>query len=172
MIELAVVGAGHWGPNLIRNFHSGTVSRVRWVIDSDAKRLEGVRGRFPDVQVSADLKTVLEDKSVTACVVSTPTSTHYGITKALLEAGKHVLVEKPITAEGAQGDELVAIAAKAGRILMVGHVFLYNPAVQRVRKYIEAGDMGGLHYISMVRTNLGPIRMDVNAAWDLASHDI
>jgi predicted dehydrogenase len=172
MIEIAVVGAGHWGPNLIRNFHSGITSRVRWVVDSDAKRLEGVRARFPDVQVSSDLAQVLGDKSVTACVVSTPTSTHYTLTKAALEAGKHVLVEKPITSEGAHGDELVALAAKAGRTLMVGHVFLFNPAVQRVRKYLEAGDLGRLHYVSMVRTNLGPIRMDVNAAWDLASHDI
>jgi predicted dehydrogenase len=172
MIEIAVIGAGHWGPNLIRNFHSGTTSRVRWVVDSDAKRLEGIRGRFPDVQVTSDLKQVLDDKAVTGCVISTPTSTHYGITKAALEAGKHILVEKPITSVGDQGDELVALAAKAGRTLMVGHVFLYNPAVQRVRKYIEAGDVGKLHYISMVRTNLGPIRMDVNAAWDLASHDI
>src|SRR5581483_2288462 len=172
MIDIAVVGAGHWGPNLIRNFHSGIVSRVRWVMDTDLKRLENVRSRFPDVQVTSDLKQVLDDKAVTACVISTPTSTHYTVTKAALEAGKHVLVEKPITAEGGQGEELVALAQKAQRVLMVGHVFLFNPAVQRVRKYLETGDLGRLHYISMVRTKLGPIRMDVNAAWDLASHDM
>lgn len=172
MIEIAVVGAGHWGPNLIRNFQQGTVSRVRWVVDSDAKRLEAVKGRFPDVQVSSDAAQVFADKAVTAVVIATPTSTHYALTRAALEAGKHVLVEKPITSDARHGDELVAIAEKAGRVLMVGHVFLYNPAVQRVRKTIEEGQLGRLHYISMVRTNLGPIRMDVNAAWDLASHDI
>jgi len=172
MIKLAVVGAGHWGPNLIRNFSQGTTSQVRWVVDSDAKRLEVTRSRFPEVQVTQDLAQALADKEVSGVVISTPTSTHYPITKAALEAGKHVLVEKPITADAAHGDELVALAQKQGRLLMVGHVFLFNPAVQKVRKYLEEGSLGQLHYISMVRTNLGPIRMDVNAAWDLASHDV
>lgn len=172
MIKIAVVGAGHWGPNLIRNFHQGTVSQVRWVVDTDAKRLETVKVRFPDVQVTHDVAQAFSDPEVTAVVISTPTSTHFALAKAALTAGKHVLVEKPITAHGEEGTELVKLAQKVGRTLMVGHVFLYNPAVQRVRKYLEEGKLGRLHYISMVRTNLGPIRMDVDAGWDLASHDI
>jgi predicted dehydrogenase len=172
MINMAVVGAGHWGPNLIRNFQQGSVSQVRWVVDSDAKRLEAVRARFPEIKTTSDAAQVFADKEIEAVVISTPTSTHYALTKAALEAGKHVLVEKPITADGKQGDELVALASKSSRVLMVGHVFLFNPAVQKVRKYIDDGELGRLHYVSMVRTNLGPIRMDVNAAWDLASHDI
>jgi predicted dehydrogenase len=171
MIEMAVVGAGRWGPNLIRNFHGGP-SRVRWVVDTDEGRLGQVCERFPDIQTSKDFAQALADPAVTAVVIVTPTKTHHAMCKAALEAGKHVLVEKPITADTAQGEELTRLAEKAGKVLMVGHVFLFNPAVQRVRKYLDDGLLGPLHYISMVRTNLGPIRMDVNAAWDLASHDI
>jgi predicted dehydrogenase len=171
MIEMAVVGAGRWGPNLIRNFHQGP-SHVRWVVDTDDGRLGQVRERFPDVQTSHDFAQALADPAVSAVVIASPTKTHHAFCKAALEAGKHVLVEKPITADSGQGDELIGLARKSGKILMVGHVFLFNPAVQRVRKYLEDNLLGPLHYISMVRTNLGPIRMDVNAAWDLASHDI
>jgi predicted dehydrogenase len=124
------------------------------------------------VQTTGDVAQVFSDPRVQAVVISTPTSTHYPLAKAALEAGKHVLVEKPITADARHGDELVALAEKVKRVLMVGHVFLFNPAVQRVKKYLDDGELGRLHYVSMVRTNLGPIRMDVNAAWDLASHDI
>jgi predicted dehydrogenase len=109
---------------------------------------------------------------VDAVVIATPTSTHYPLVKAALRAGKHVLVEKPITNCAAHAEELAELATQSRRVLMVGHVFLYNAAVQRVRRYIAEGDLGRIYYISMVRTNLGPIRMDVNAAWDLASHDI
>jgi predicted dehydrogenase len=172
MIRIAVFGAGHWGPNLIRNFHNKTVSEVAWVGDPDQARLAQVSTRFPDVQVSLGPDAALADASVDAVVVATPTSTHHGLVKAALLAGKHVLVEKPITAASAQGAELVALAHEKGRVLLVGHVFVYNPAVQRVRQYLRDGALGRVYYISMQRTNLGPIRMDVNAAWDLASHDV
>jgi predicted dehydrogenase len=172
MIKVGVIGAGHWGPNLIRNFHNKQTSEVAWVIDRDAARLEQVRARFPDVTLGADAEQVFNDTKVDAVVVATPTSTHYPLVKAALTAGKHVMVEKPITADVAQGQELAALAKAQGRVLLVGHVFVYNPAVQRVRQYIAEGALGRVYYISMVRTNLGPIRMDVNAAWDLASHDI
>jgi predicted dehydrogenase len=104
--------------------------------------------------------------------VATPTTTHHALVKAALEAGKHVLVEKPIAASVAHAEELTALAERARRVLMVGHVFLYNGAIRHVKRYLESGELGRLYYVSMVRTNLGPIRMDVNAAWDLASHDI
>ena len=172
MIRVAVVGAGHWGPNLIRNFDNKLTSEVAWVIDRDAKRLEQVKSRFPGVKVGAELEPALQEAAVDAVVISTPTSTHYPLVKAALAAGKHVLVEKPIATESKQGDELVALAEKAGKILMVGHLFLFNAGVRRVKQYIDAGDVGRVYYVSMVRTNLGPIRMDVNAAWDLASHDL
>ncbi|MGO8971221.1 MAG: Gfo/Idh/MocA family protein [Myxococcaceae bacterium] len=172
MIRIAVVGAGHWGPNLIRNFHNKQTSEVAWVVDLDASRLQQVRQRFPDLQVGSDIKSVLSDRRIDAVVITTPTSTHFAVAKAALEADKHVLVEKPLTNDAAQGEELVQLARKAKRVLLVGHVFVYNAAVQRVKQYLSEGALGRVYYISMIRTNLGPIRVDVNAAWDLASHDI
>jgi predicted dehydrogenase len=172
MICVAVVGAGHWGPNLIRNFHSGTTSRVKYVVDSRPQRLEAIKIRFPDIEMTSDLDKVFADPEVEAVVIATPTSTHHAICKKALVAGKHVLVEKPIAANLKDAEELTELAAKLSRILMVGHVFLFNPAVRQVKKSVDAGDLGRLFYISMQRTNLGPIRLDVNAAWDLAAHDI
>ena len=172
MIRVAVVGAGQWGPNLIRNFHNRQTSEVVCVIDRDAARLALVRARFPDVQVGPDAEPVLVDPDVDAVVAATPTSTHHRLVKTALEHGKHVLVEKPITSDVDQAEELRSLAERAGRILMVGHVFLYNAGVRRVKQLLDAGKLGRVYYVSMVRTNLGPIRTDVNAAWDLASHDI
>ncbi|MGQ0505144.1 MAG: Gfo/Idh/MocA family protein, partial [Myxococcaceae bacterium] len=172
MNRIALIGAGHWGPNLLRNFHNHQTSEVAWVVDRDAGRLEQVKSRFPEVQLSQDAADVFRDASVDAVVIATPTVTHYALVKAALEAKKHVLVEKPITANTAEGVELTALAEKVGRVLMVGHVFVYNSAVRKVKQYLDEGRVGRVYYVSMVRTNLGPIRMDVNAAWDLASHDI
>jgi predicted dehydrogenase len=171
-VRVAVVGAGHWGPNLIRSFEAPPASVVRTVVDRDRARLDQVHARFPHVQLIGEVDGVLADPEVDALVVATPTSTHYAIVKAALEAGKHVLVEKPITTQSAQADELTALAEKRGLVLMVGHVFIFNQAVQRVHGYIESGELGRVYYVSMVRTNLGPIRMDVNASWDLISHDV
>ncbi|MBI3183466.1 MAG: Gfo/Idh/MocA family oxidoreductase [Myxococcales bacterium] len=172
MIRVAVIGAGHWGPNLIRNFHNRQQSEVRWVADLDQARLAQVRARFPDVQLTSQADQALRDPEVDAVVVSTPTSTHFPIAKAALEARKHVLVEKPIAANAEEARELAELSERAGRVLMVGHVFVYNAAVRKVREYITSGHLGRIYYVSMVRTNLGPIRVDVNAAWDLAAHDI
>jgi predicted dehydrogenase len=172
MIRVAVVGAGHWGPNLIRNFHNRERSEVAWVIDRDPARLAQVRARFADVRTGVDAEPALADPSVDAVVIATPAATHYRLTKSALEGGKHVLVEKPIATSVDHGAELCTLAARAGRVLAVGHVFLYNPGVQRVKRYLDDGDLGRVYYVSMVRTNLGPIRMDVDAAWDLASHDV
>lgn len=171
-IRIAVIGAGQWGPNLIRNFDNPPASAVRLVVDHDGERLEQVRTRFPGVAVAQDAAAAFADPSVDGVVIATPTSSHYALAKAALEAGKHVLVEKPITTHGGEAEELVALAQERKLVLMVGHVFIFNLAVQHARAYIDAGDLGRIYYISMVRTNLGPIRFDVNAAWDLMSHDI
>ena len=172
MIRVAVIGAGHWGPNLIRNFHNRERSEVAWVVDRDATRLAQVRSRFADVQTTGEADEALADPAVDAVVVATPARTHHGLAKAALERGKHVLVEKPIATSVDDGAELCALSERAGRVLAVGHVFLYNPGVQRVKRYLEDGHLGRVYYVSMVRTNLGPIRTDVDAAWDLASHDV
>ena len=172
VVGIAVVGAGHWGPNLIRNFDNHERSRVLWVVDRDPDRRKQVGSRFPDVQVADSADGALGDTRVDAVVIATPTSTHHALTRAALGHGKHVLVEKPIATTVAHGEELCALAEQRGLVLMVGHVFLYNPGVRRVKECIDAGDLGPVHYVAMVRTNLGPVRVDVNAAWDLAAHDL
>jgi predicted dehydrogenase len=172
MIQLAVVGAGHWGPNLINNFSVSGRSRVRFVVDPDEQRLAAVRARFPSVEVRTDFQTALDDPEVQAVVIATPTSTHFELAHRALSMGKHVLVEKPLTSSVATSRELCELAESPGLVLIVGHVFLYNEAARRVRDYIEGNELGRIYYISMVRTNLGPIRTDVDAAWDLAAHDI
>lgn len=172
MIQIAVIGAGHWGPNLIRNFDNGVRSRVRWVVDSNEERLGAVRARFPGPRCSQSASEAIEDPEVDAVVVATPTVTHAALVRAALEAGKHVFVEKPLTDEGVSSREIQELAERLDRVLLVGHVFLYNPAVRWIKERIDAGELGQIHYISSARTNLGPIRLDVNVAWDLAAQDI
>ncbi len=172
MTRIAVIGAGHWGPNLIRNFNDNLRSEVAWVVDTDPRRLEMVRARYPGISVSEDANEALSDASVDAAVIATPTITHYDLVKAALERDKHVMVEKPITADSRQGAELVELARRRRRVVLTGHVFLFNSGIRYVKQYLAEGELGRVYYISMVRTNLGPIRMDVNAAWDLAAHDI
>jgi predicted dehydrogenase len=172
MIRVAVIGAGHWGPNLIRNFHNHETSEVAWIVERDAARRKSLVGRYRDAKLSADMTDAISDESVDAVVVCTPTATHHEIARAALLAGKHVLVEKPVTTKSSDAVELQHLAESGGLVLMVGHVFLFNAAVRAVKQRLDAGELGRIYYISMVRTNLGPIRADVNAAWDLASHDI
>lgn len=172
VLRIAVIGAGHWGPNLIRSFHTHETSEVAWVIDRDPARLELTRGRYPGIQVAAEPEQAFSDPNVDAVIVATPTVTHFALAAAALRAGKHVLVEKPMATSVAEAEELCRLADDAGLVLMVGHIFLFNRAIQRVKRYLDEGTLGRLFYISMTRTNLGPIRMDVDAAWDLAAHDI
>jgi len=172
MIRVAVLGAGEWGPNLIRNFHNKQTSEVVWIIDGDAARLAEVQARFPDVQVSEEPARAFSDPAVDAVVVATPTSTHFTLAQQALQHSKHVLVEKPLTTKVKQGLGLLELATSQQLVLMVGHVFVYNPGIRKVKEYLDAGHLGKMYYVSMVRTNLGPIRLDVNAAWDLAAHDL
>jgi predicted dehydrogenase len=172
VIGIAVLGAGRWGPNMVRNLHDPPRSEVRWAVDPDAARLGKVRERFPGVGVSTRPEEAIADPRVDAVAVVTPATTHYALARAALEAGKHVLVEKPMTTDSREAEELCALAARGGRVLMVGHVFLYNAAVRRVRSYVEQGELGRIYHVAAVRTNPGPVRRDVNAAWDLAAHDV
>jgi predicted dehydrogenase len=171
-LEIAIVGAGHWGPNLIRNLSSNPRSNVRWVIDASDDRRAQVAQRFPGVRTGSDLTEALADDAVGAVVVATPTKTHFDIVSKALEAGRHVFVEKPLAASLEEGVALAELAERVDRRLFVGHVFLFNGAVRFVHDVIGRGDLGDLCHITMARTNLGPVRVDVNAAWDLASHDI
>lgn len=171
-LRIAVVGAGHWGPNLINNFHNGQRSEVAWVVDRDAERLARVAERFPGVRTTDDFAQVEQDDEVDAVVVATPTNTHFEVARRALEAGKHVMVEKPLADTIEKCEALCALAEEHDRVLLVGHIFVYNDAAREVKRYIDAGELGRIYYIAMTRTNLGPVRVDVNAAWDLAAHDI
>lgn len=172
MLGIAVVGAGQWGPNLIRNFHDHPSATVLHVVDKDAARLRLVQERMPQIEVGGDLDLVLDDDAVDAVVVAAPTATHFELARRSLERGKHVLVEKPMAARLSEALELCELARRHGLTLMVGHVFLYNQAIRAAKQIIDSGELGSLFHVSMTRTNLGPVRLDVNAAWDLAAHDI
>ena len=172
MLDIAVIGVGHWGPNLVANFNEDPRSRVARVVDLDDARLAVVRERFPNVITGSDADEVFADPKIGAVVVATPTSTHEQIAQAALEAGKHVLVEKPMAASTQAARRLAEVAARCDRVLMVGHVFVYNAAAMNAKRVIDAGELGRIYTITMQRTNLGPIRIDVNAAWDLAAHDV
>jgi predicted dehydrogenase len=170
MIEIGVVGAGHWGPNLIRSFQDLPGSRVVWVIDQDRRRLDEVQGRYPGVRVGDDPAAALRE--VDAFVVATPATSHFELARLALSAGKDVLIEKPMTMDIGDAEELCRLARSSGNVLMVSHLFLYASAVQWVRDYLWAGELGSVYHLTMVRNNLGPIRDDANAAWDLAAHDV
>jgi predicted dehydrogenase len=172
MTGVAIFGAGHWGPHLVRNFSTLHGSQMLWVVETDEIRRKMIGERFPGVATTSDIEDPLSDDRVDAVVIATPTSTHAALVEAALAAGKHVMVEKPLTNDLESAATLCRLAEESDRVLMVGHVFLFNSAVKGAKSYIDNGDLGTIRYISMVRTNLGPVRYDVNAAWDLASHDI
>lgn len=171
-IGVAVAGAGRWGPHLVRNFQSHLESHVESVVEIDSERQEALRARFHDVPVHDDFESACRSESVDAVVIATPSSTHYRLVKQALESGKHVLVEKPLATSLADARILADMAADRDQVVMVGHVYLFHPAVRAVKEMIDADELGGILYMSMLRTNLGPIRVDANAAWDLAAHDV
>ncbi|MDZ7374213.1 MAG: Gfo/Idh/MocA family oxidoreductase [candidate division KSB1 bacterium] len=171
-IGIAVIGCGHWGPNHIRIFRSLPEAEVLWAVDIDKTRRERVQTLFPGLAIAADPALALQDPKVDAVVVATPTKTHFELVRESLAAGKHVLCEKPLCTNKREGLELLRMAMAKGRLLMVGHVFLFNPGILKVKELVDAGEVGQLQYLSATRTNLGPIRNDVNAAYDLATHDV
>ena len=171
-LRVAVIGCGHWGPNPIRVFSELSRARVPACSDPNQSRLDRVKRRFSWVRTTTDYHDLLSDETIDAVVIATPTHTHARITKEALEAGKHVLVEKPLCTTGKDARELVSRADRAGLVLMVGHVFLFNNGIIKLRAVIEHGDLGRIHYLDAVRTNLGPVRGDVNALYDLGTHDI
>jgi predicted dehydrogenase len=170
--KVAIIGCGYWGINYIRAMNELPNARVVAICDQRADRLREVEQRFPGMRFTTDMDEVLRLQDVTAVIVCTPATTHYHVTRQCLEAGKHILVEKPITTAEIDAAKLVAMAQARRLTLMVGHTFLYNAAVRRVRDYMQHEGVGRIYYLNACRTNLGPIRQDVNALWDLAPHDI
>lgn len=171
-IKIGIIGAGHWGPNHIRTFSSMPNVKISMVADLETERLNNVSKLYPNIKLVKDYQEILVDKSIDAVIIATPTKTHHEITKNALLAGKHVLVEKPLCQTVSQGQELVKLAQECNLVLMVGQVFLFNNGILKLKEYLEFGDLGKVYCIGSTRTNLGPIRHDVNAVYDLASHDI
>ncbi|MGH8196980.1 MAG: Gfo/Idh/MocA family protein [Steroidobacteraceae bacterium] len=171
-IQVAVVGVGGWGKNLARNLHQLPEANLRYVCDLNRTKLDQLARQLPGAQLTSDLDLVLRDPEVQAVVVATPAPRHHPICKAALEAGKDVFVEKPFTLEVAHAEELIALAKKNQRVLMVGHLLEYHPVVTRLREMIGREDFGKLYYIYSQRVNLGTVRADENALWNFAPHDI
>lgn len=169
---IAVVGLGYWGPNWVRNLYHLGCSRRIIACDLSARRREHVGNLYRGVETTARFEQVLEDPSIEGVVIATPVATHYRLARMALEAGKSVLVEKPLAMSGHEAKHLMQLARGHGRVLMVGHTFLYSAPVLKVREIMESGELGEVLYISAVRANLGLFQRDVNVAWDLATHDI
>lgn len=170
-VRLALVGYGYWGPNLARNFHQLEDAELAYVIDANPAALEKAQ-RLYGCAAATDIGVALADPGVDAIVLATPARTHFALGQQALLAGKHLFVEKPLTMDLAEGEALATLAERLGAILMVGHVFEFNPAVRYIKQAITSGDLGDVLYLYSKRVNLGRVQSDVNALWSIAPHDI
>jgi predicted dehydrogenase len=171
MIGIGIVGYGYWGPNLLRNFADVDGCRVVGVSDLSSKRLAAARSRHPGIETFTDCFELIRDPRVDAIAIATPVSSHFELAMAALRAGKHVLVEKPMTATSEEAQCLVDEAARRRLVLAVDHTFVYTSAVRKMRELVDSGELGDIYYYDSVRVNLGLFRRDVNVMWDLAVHD-
>lgn len=171
-INIAQIGIGYWGPNLLRNLISNQDCIVKMAVDISPERRNFVKGLYPTIQVFDDANKIINDPDVHAVVIATPVASHFDLATRALEAGKNVLVEKPMARTVEQVEEIGRLAKEKNLVAMAGHTFLYNPAVRFVKQLIDSGELGNIRYIYSQRVNLGRIRSDVNALWNLAPHDI
>lgn len=172
MVRIGVIGYGYWGPNLVRNFAELEGSRVVAVCDRRPERLAQLARRFPAIYGERDAGAICSDPEIDAIVIATPVASHYELALSALQAGKHVLVEKPLTSNAAQAAELVREAEARGLVLMVDHTFVYTGAVQKIHELVAAKELGDVYYYDSVRVNLGLFQEDVDVIWDLAVHDL
>lgn len=170
--RIGVVGCGQWGPNHIRTFFFHPQTDVVRICDKDTTRLAVMKGMYPFLNTSTDYKEITRAADIDAVIITTPVSSHFEIAQDALTHGKDVFCEKPLTITSKDSIALATLAQEKGCILMVGHVFLFNTGIIELKKRIDAGEIGDLYYLHAVRTNLGPVRADANAVYDLASHDI
>jgi UDP-2-acetamido-3-amino-2,3-dideoxy-glucuronate N-acetyltransferase len=168
--QIAVLGCGHWGKNLIRNFHY--LGHLTMACDLNRESLAAVHQQFPEVLVTTQLADVLANPSIAGVVVATPSATHFSICQQVLQAGKHCYVEKPMATRADDTQTLLDLAKATDRVLMVGHLLLYHPAVYRLQTLIADGELGDIKYIQSDRLNFNPNRQDANVLWDLAPHDL
>ncbi len=170
-LDLAVVGLGYWGPNILRVLADLSGAHVKWVCDRDSERLQRACRRYPAVQPTTDFEAVLSDPEVDGVLLVTPVGTHYDLARMSLEADKHTFVEKPLAPSSESADELIDLAARRERILMPGHTFIYSPPVRTIKKLLDEGELGETYFVSSSRVNLGLHQQDVSVIWDLGPHD-
>ena len=169
--RFGVIGWGYWGPKIARNLESLPQAEVTMIADTDMRRLSSAKG-IPGVQLTTQVQDLFLSNEIDAIVIATPVRTHYLLAREALLHGKHVLVEKPLTADVAEAEDLIALARQQNCVLMVGHTFEYSPAVNELRKLVQSGDLGKIYCVETERVNLGLFRNDINVIWDLAPHDV
>ena len=172
MIKVGIIGYGYWGPNLVRNFNEVADAAVVAVSDLNSERLALAHTRYPGIEMTTDYHELLSNPRIDAIAIATPVSTHYDLAMQALQAGKHVLVEKPITATSQQAIELIEKADRYKLVLMVDHTFIYTGAVRKIQELIASNTLGNIYYYDSARVNLGLFRHDINVIWDLAVHDL
>ncbi len=172
VITIGIVGLGYWGPNLLRNFIQLDGCKVKICCDLNEDSLNGARKQYPDIAITNNYDSLLQDPEIQAVVIATSAGTHYRMAKQAIEHGKHVYVEKPLTLKVTHAEELVELARQNGIKLMVGHLMEYHPAVEKLKEMIQNDELGDIYYLYSQRVNLGKIRRDENALWSFAPHDI
>ena len=171
-INIGVIGYGYWGPNLVRNFSEISGAKVKTVSDFNQELLAKAQARYPAIQTTTNCQDIFADSKIDAVAIATPVSTHFDLALAALQAGKHVLVEKPMTTTSEQAIRLIDEAEKRNLVLMVDHTFVYTGAVRKMHELIANNALGDIYYYDSVRVNLGLFQHDVNVIWDLAVHDL
>ncbi len=171
-IGVGVIGCGYWGPNLVRNFHDLEGCEVVLICDRHPGRAESLSRHYPGMRTCTAFSQLISDPEVDAVAIATPVSSHYSLARESLEAGKHVLVEKPLASNSEQARELVDLSLERDRVLMVGHTYVYHGAVRKIQELVQSGELGELLYLDSTRTNWGILQDDINVVWDLAPHDI
>jgi len=169
---LSQIGVGYWGPNLLRNLVANKNCEVKTVVDLSEERRHFVRDLYTSVRVSNRVEDIINDADIEAVVIATPVATHFDLAMRCLKAGKHILVEKPMATTVKEVRQIGELAEEKRLVAMVGHTFLFNAAVRYVKTLIERGELGDIRYIYSQRVNLGRIRNDVDALWNLAPHDV
>jgi len=172
MIRIGVVGCGYWSPNLVRNFMAHPEVSLECCCDINPLQLKRFRRLFPGLRLTAELDDILKDDKIDAIAIATPLATHYPIARRALQAGKHVLVEKPLSHSIRTSHELVGLARKRQLVLMVGHTYLYSPPILKLKDMISSKAIGNLHYVESTRMHFGHFKPKENAVWDLAAHDL
>ena len=172
MLNIAVVGCGYWGPNLIRNFSSLSECKVKLACDVNKDRLAHMMTLYPGVETTTEFDQALKDVAIDAIAIATPVRLHFEMAKKSLQAGKHTLIEKPMACSVAESEELIELSKNRNLTLMVGHTFVYSQPVRKIKEIINSGTLGEIQYISARRLNLGLFQKDINVVWDLAPHDI